>query len=248
MFRTATPSHLKPQHLLCALALSLLATPWARAQTLAQAPALSEAFAGEVRQLALQGARVGAPPKARVEVKLGELNPRLHLAPCQKAEPYLPPGQSMWGRTRIGMRCVQGPVRWNVTLPLTVQVFARALVANAPLAIGATLSQADLREAEIDIAADDGTVFTRPEQLVGRTLMRALPAGEAVRSSFLNQRRWFAAGDMVKVRALGQGYAVEGEGRALNPGIEDQDVRVRFDSGRVVTGRAKGERTVEFLL
>ena len=230
------------RRLLCVL--GLLVATWAQAQ----APALSEAFAREVRQLALQGARADAPRQSRVEVTLGELNPRLRLASCQKAEPHLLPGVGMWGNTRIGLRCVQGPVRWNVTLPVTVRVFATALVAKSPLPAGASLSQADLREAEIDIAADGGAVFTQIDELVGRTLLRPLPVGEAVRSSFLKQRQWFSAGDTVRVRALGQGYAVEGEGRALNPGLEDQDVRVRFDNGRVVTGRAKGERMVEFIL
>jgi flagella basal body P-ring formation protein FlgA len=127
-------------------------------------------------------------------------------------------------------------------------VFARALVAKGPLPGGVVLSQADLTEAEIDIAAEGGTVFTEAESLAGRTLMRALAAGEAVRSGFLKQRQWFAAGESVKVLALGQGYAVEGEGQALNAGVDGQDVRIRFESGRVVTGRATGERKVEVQL
>jgi flagella basal body P-ring formation protein FlgA len=232
------------------LVLGLAAAPWASAQP-AQAiekPALSEALAQQVQQLAGQGARAGVPTQARVEIQLGELDPRLRLAPCQQVEPYLPNGQRMWGRTRVGLRCTQGPTRWNVTLPLTVRVFARAQVLNTPLPAGGVLSQADLHEAEIDIAADGGTVFTEAKTLVGRTLVRNLNAGEAVRSSHLKQRQWFAAGDSVKVLAIGQGYAVEGEGQALNPGTEGQDVRIRFESGRVVTGKATGERKVEVQL
>lgn len=241
MFRIALPSRLKLLWLsstLCMVA----------SMAHAGAPALSESFAREVRELAMQGARASAPAKTRIEVKLGELNPRLRLASCLKAEPHLLNGHPMWGSTRIGLRCVQGPVRWDVTLPVTVQVFSRALVANVPMSAGTTLSQENLREAEIDIAADGGSVFAAVELLIGRELLRALPAGEAIRSNLIKQRRWFAAGDTVRVRAIGKGYAVEGEGRALNPGLEDQDVRVRFDSGRVVTGRAMGERMVELLL
>lgn len=213
----------------------------------AQQP-LGEPLARELQQLAEQGARAGLPARARVEIQLGELDPRLRLAPCQQVQPYLPNGMKMWGRTRIGLRCVQGTSKWNVTLPLTVQVFARALVARSPLPGGLVLSQADLHEAEIDIAADGGAVFTEAKGLVGRTLVRSVNAGEAVRSSFLKQRQWFAAGETVKVLAIGQGYAVEGEGQAQGPGTEGQEVRVRFESGRVVTGRATGERKVELQL
>lgn len=230
--------------LLFLLGLGLLAGPWAHAQTPA-APVLDKALTRQLEQLAAQGARAGAPPNARVEIELGELSPSLHLAPCQKVEPYFANGHRMWGRTRIGMRCIQGPTRWNVTLPLTVQVFGRALVVNSPLPGGTVLTQADLREAEIDMAAEGGAVFTQPELVVGRTLVRALSAGEAVRSNLLKQRQWFAAGDTVKVVAIGQGYAVESEGKAQGPGKEGEEVRVVFASGRVVTGRATGERRVE---
>lgn len=241
MFRVALSLSLK---LLCLASLMSLSA----AGVMAQGQSLSESFAREVRQLAMQGARASAPAKTRIDITLGELNPRLRLAPCQKAEPHLLNGHAMWGRTRIGLRCVQGAVRWDVTLPLTVKVFSRALVANTPLPAGTTLAQENLREAEIDMAAENGSIYTNADQLVGRELQRALDAGDAINSKLLKQRRWFAAGDTVRVRAIGNGYAVEGEGRALNPGLDDQDVRVRFDSGRVVTGRAMGERMVELLL
>lgn len=226
------------------LGLGMLAGSWAQAET-PSALVLSPALTQQLQQLATQGARAGAPPNLRVEIELGELNPRLRLAPCQKVEPYFSNGHRMWGRTRIGMRCVQGPKRWNVTLPLTVHVFASALVVKSALPGGAVLSANDLQEAEIDIAAEGGAVYTQTELVVGRTLMRSLSAGEAVRSTFLKQRQWFAAGDMVKVVAIGQGYAVESEGKAQGPGRDGEEVRVRFDSGRVVTGRATAERRVE---
>jgi len=231
--------------LLCLLGLGLLSGAWTHAQT-PSALLLDKALTHQLKQLAAQGARAGAPPDARVEIELGELNPRLHLAPCKKVEPYFANGHRMWGRTRIGMRCEQGPTRWNVTLPLTVQVFANALVVKSALPAGAVLSQADLREAEVDIAAEGGAVFTQVESAVGRTLLRALSAGEAVHSNVLKQRQWFAAGETVRVLAIGAGYTVESEGMAQGPGREGEDVRVRFASGRVVTGRATGERRVEF--
>ena len=47
---------------------------------------------------------------------------------------------------------------------------------------------------------------------------------------------------------MGSGYAVSGEGQALQAGLEGQEVRVRFESGRIVTGRPVAERRVEVLL
>ena len=230
--------------LLCLLLLGLLAGAWAHAQPPLALP-LDKGLTFQLEQLATQGARASVAPGARVEIELGALDPRLHLAPCQKIEPYFANGHRMWGRTRIGMRCVQGATRWNVTLPLTVRVFANALVVKSDLPGGAVLSQADLREAEVDIAAEGGAVLTQAESAVGRTLARALSAGEAVRSNVLKQRQWFAAGETVTVLASGEGYTVESEGIAQGPGKEGEEVRVRFASGRVVTGRAIAERRVE---
>ncbi|MDT8999304.1 flagellar basal body P-ring formation chaperone FlgA [Paucibacter sp. APW11] len=201
-----------------------------------------------VQQLAVTAAQAALPAKARVEVELGGLDSRLQLASCQLVEPYLPNGQKMWGRSRIGLRCMDGRARWNVTLPVTVRVFAQALVANAPLAAGTTLTQALLQWAEIDIAAESGAVSTDMAALEGRSLARPLMTGEAVRASALKLRQWFAAGETVKVQALGAGFAVSGEGQALANGMDGQEVRVRFESGRTVSGRAVGDRRVEVLL
>lgn len=90
--------------------------------------------------------------KPRLEVILGKLDPRLKLAPCEKVRAFLPEGTRLWGRTRVGLRCEQGAVRWNVYWPVTVKVWAPALVAVGPLHAGATITEADLRIAEVDLA------------------------------------------------------------------------------------------------
>ena len=220
-----------------------LAGVGARAQTVLD-PALVE----RVRQLAETAARATAPPNTRVAVEIGALAPNLRLAPCQQIQPYLPPGVSAWGRSRIGLRCTDGVARWNVSLPVRVAVFGRVVVAGAALPAGVNLSQEHLAMADIDIAAEPGAVFTDAAQLIGRTLARPVNAAEAVRAPALKSRQWFAAGETVQVLAVGEGFAVASEAQAMSAGIEGQEVRVRFESGRVASGRAVGERRVELLL
>ena len=193
-----------------------------------------------VRQAASAG--LGTPTPPRLEVAVGTLDPRLQLAPCEKVEVYLPAGHRAWGRTRAGVRCLSGPVRWNVFVPLTVRVFAPAVQAASALPAGTTLDASHLRVAEADWAAVDSAAFADPQPLVGRTLQRALPAGAALRESDLQRRRWFAIGDIVRVVATGPGYAVSGDGVALTPGIEGSPARVRTEGGRVVSGMPVGER------
>ncbi len=229
-----------------------LAQPAAPAEPVASG--LAGALEQQVRQIALGGSRysqnspfspTAQPGAPRVEVEVGRLDPRLRLAPCDQVQPYIPEGARMWGRSRIGLRCLQGATKWNVYLPITVKVFGRALTATSALAAGSVLSAADLAVAEIDLAEDGSAPVVRSELVIGRTLARALQPGQGLRQSHLKARQWFAAGETVTVLAQGEGFSVAGEAQALNPGIEGQPVRVRTESGRILTGQPIGERRVE---
>jgi flagella basal body P-ring formation protein FlgA len=199
----------------------------------------------QVRDLALAGARHAG---ARVEVEVGQLDPRLRLAPCERIEPYLPGGTRLWGRTRIGLRCTEGPSRWNVYLPVTVKVYGPALVAAAPLSAGAVIGEGDVRIAEVDLAAAPTAAVGDAAQAVGRTLARAVNAGQPVHAGDLKARQWFAAGDIVTIVADGEGFRVAGQAQAMTAGVEGQPARLRTDSGRVLTGMPVGDRQVELHL
>lgn len=201
-----------------------------------------------IASLAQEGARQGAQPSARIEVEVGQLDPRLKLAPCQKIEPYLPAGVPAWGRSRIGLRCVEGPKAWNVSLPVTVRVWARALVANATLPAGTVLDASHLSEAEVDLAAAPGAALTQLPLVLGRSLGRTLQAGATLRVPDLKSRQWFAAGDTVKVVAAGPGWRIVTEAQALTPGLEGQPARVRTENGRVLQARPVADREVEIAL
>lgn len=215
----------------------------------AVAPRAEEApspLAEQARALALGSAP--ALPGVRIEVEPGRLDPRLKLAPCARIEPYLPPGFKAWGTTRVGLRCTDGAVRWNVYLPITVKVFGPALVAVSALPAGSVLAEHDLQVAEVDLAAHAQPAITELDAAVGRPLALGLNPGDTLRQHQLRARQWFAAGETVKLVASGRGFAVHSEGLALAPGLEGRAVRVRTDSGRVVTGMPAGERLVEIAL
>lgn len=184
---------------------------------------------------------------ARVQIEVGTLDPRLTLAPCGRIEPYLPAGARAWGRTRVGLRCMQG-ANWNVTMPVTVRVFAPAQVAALPLRAGTVLEAGHLRTAEVDLAAADSPVVVDPARALGRTLARPLAPGQALADSDLKKRLVFAVGDPVRVVAVGPGFAVRSEAVALTPGFEGQPARLRSDSGRTIHGVAVGDRQAEVRL
>jgi len=226
----------------CFLAALALLAAFARA---ADAPALDSGIEQQVRTLALAGTQHAGAGVTRVDIQVGQLDPRLHLAPCQHVEPYLPAGTRLWGKARIGLKCTQGATPWNVYLPITVKLYGQALVAAAPLSMGAVIAATDLVQAEVDLAEDTSMPVADPLLAVGRTLARALNPGQSLRQAHLRQRQWFAAGETVKVVAMGVGFSVAGEGQALTPGMEGQPARVRTESGRVLTGMPVGEHRMD---
>ena len=203
----------------------------------------------QVRSLAVAGSN-SAPPTGvtRVEVVVGQLDTRLRLAPCERVEPYLPNNARLWGKTRIGLRCAQGPSRWNVYLPVTVKAFGRGLVATAGIPSGSVLKAGDLIEAEVDLAENSMPALVDADRAIGRTVSQSLRPGQSLRAGHLKPRIWFAAGDTVKVLALGPGFALEAEGQALSNGVEGQPARIRTENGRVLTGQPVGERRVELTM
>jgi flagella basal body P-ring formation protein FlgA len=224
--------------LLCLLGTSALAAE--------EASGLEASLVENVRNLAL--GKVAESAGSRVEVTVGQLDPRLRLAPCQSIEPYLPPGVRLWGKARIGLRCKVGPTPWSVYLPITVKVFGRALVVPAGAVAGSVIAETDLAEAEVDLAEEATPALVEPRLAVGRVLAQNLRPGQTLRQAHLKVRQWFAAGETVRVIAAGPGFALESEAQALSNGIEGQPARVRTESGRVLTGVPSGERRIEVAL
>lgn len=210
--------------------------------------AVDPALEQQVRSLALGAMRTNTAGVTRVELAVGALDARLRLAPCDKVEPYLPSGVRLWGKARIGLRCTQGAVAWNVYLPITVKVFGRALVAAAALPAGSVLMASDLAQAEVDLAEESSMALTESTSVVGRTLASALRPGQSLRQTAVRPRQWFAAGETVRVVARGPGFAVASEGQAITPGIEGQNARVRTEGGRILEGLPVAANRIELTL
>lgn len=184
----------------------------------------------------------------RMEVSVGALDSRLRLAPCAKVEPYLPVGARLWGRTRLGLRCVQGTTAWNVFLPVTVKAYGPAWVLTSNVAPGAVLTASDASEAEVDWAADNTPVMANPDLWVGQVASRQLVAGQALRQNMVRAPHLFRAGAQVKVMAQGPGYAVTSAGQAMSAGGAGDSVRIRMANGRIVGGIVNENGTVEVAL
>ena len=181
----------------------------------------------------------------RMEVSVGELNSRLQLAACAKVEPYIPAGTRLWGKTRLGLRCVQGASKWNVFLPVTIRAFGPAWVLKDNINAGTVLTESDAIEAEVDWAQESSPIAATPAQWVGQIARHPLRGGQALRQSLLKPAQVFQAGSQVRVVAQGVGFQITSSGLALSAGVVGQPVRVKMDNGRVMSGVVLDERTVQ---
>lgn len=184
----------------------------------------------------------------RPEVVVGTLDRRLRLAPCNRIEPHMPNGARLWGRSRIGLRCADGPTPWNVYLPVVVKAWGPAWVLKRPVTAGTLLTQEDAEMAEVDWAEQRSVVLAHPELWVGQEAAFTLLPGQALRQNMVRAALAFPAGAQVRVTQSGTGFQVMVSGKALSPGQLGQTTRVRLPDGRIVTGMVRDGQTVEMSL
>jgi flagellar basal body P-ring formation protein FlgA len=188
---------------------------------------------------------VGTP--GRVEVTVGELDSRRQLAPCGRAEPFVPPNARLWGRATLGVRCVEGAA-WTVFVPLHVRIYGPVLVAARALPAGKVLDADDYRVAELELTREQPGMVASAEELRDRVTARPVAAGQPLRGDSFRVRPVLAPGDIVRVVHQGSGFTVSTEGKALGTATAGQVVRVQTESGRVVSGVASHGRIVEISL
>jgi flagella basal body P-ring formation protein FlgA len=193
---------------------------------------------------AVAAARPAGATPLRLVVTVGALDSRLTLAPCGQVEPYTPPGTRLWGKTRLGLRCVDGNARWNVFLPVQVKAFGQAWVVRGDVPQGKVLDAGDAVQAEVDWAQENSPIVADMEGWLGQTSARQLSTGQPLRANMVRPSQVFQAGSMVRVVAQGAGFSVVSDGQALSAGVIGTQARVRVEGGRILTGIVTDPRTV----
>lgn len=182
----------------------------------------------------------------RPEVVMGTLDPRLQLAPCARVEPYLPKGTQLWGRSRIGLKCIEGPVAWNVFLPITVKAWGPGWVVKRTIQANTPITLADVEQApEVDWAENRSPVLPQPEQWQGMLAAYTLMPGQTLRENNVRPPQAFGAGSQVKILAVGPGFQLTSSGQAMSTGYVGQVARVKLENGKVVSGKVRPEGSIE---
>lgn len=178
----------------------------------------------------------------RVEIVMGTLDERQKLTPCSRIEPFLPAGTKLRGKANIGLRCTDG-AGWTAWLPVEIKIWGPALVANGNFTAGQALAEQDVRIEEIDLAREPGAI-TALAQISDKALTRQLNSGQLLRQDQFRIRPLVSQGDLVQVVYSGHGFSVSTEGQALGQASSGQTLRVKINSGKVLSGVLQSSRIV----
>jgi flagella basal body P-ring formation protein FlgA len=159
------------------------------------------------------------------------------LPPCTVAAPELPPGQRLWGRISVTLRCL-APQPWQINIPVLVRRFGSYVVTTRALRLRSEVTTADLsvQEGEMTFLPED--LVRTPDEAAGKIVRVGIAAGQPLRSAWLETPIAIRNGDTVKVIYQGAHFRVETEGRAMNGAAVGERVRVRLGNGQVVEGVA----------
>ncbi|MGH6692755.1 MAG: flagellar basal body P-ring formation chaperone FlgA [Gammaproteobacteria bacterium] len=180
----------------------------------------------------------------RAQIEALPLAPHTRLARCESLQTVLPPGERLWGDTSVIVRCVR-PRAWSVFVPVSVKVFAEAVVTAHPIARGQVLTAADLSQGEQELTKWPTGPIVDPEQAIGKVAVVPLPARAALHADMLRAPYAVAEGQRVRVVFQGDGFRATSAGRSLGNAAVGETVRVRTASGKVVKGVAHSPGVVE---
>ena len=209
------------------------------AQAAAQAPDQLESWLR-------QSVKLPDGQQLRVEVQVGTINRGLKLAPCDKAEPFLPGEHPPVGprerRAALRRRRALDDVhpgtgsrptgrRWSRGRCCRRDGCPRKRISSCRKWTGRRADRRRLRAAACS---------------KGQELIRPVAAGQPLLAEYLRIAPTIRAGEPVPVIVQGQGFSIGIEAVALSAAADGQQVRVRTGTGKVLNGTVDG-RSVKII-
>lgn len=179
----------------------------------------------------------------QVSIRMGKLD-TTRLPPCSAHEAYTPPGARMMGKTSVGVRCLT-PNAWNVLISVEIAVIGNYVTTARSILAGQPIQPGDLHVLSGDVSNLPTGIIADPASAIGKTLRNSLGAGQLLRSDQLISPMVIRQGQSVRVVSKGAGFAVSGEGKAMNNAAIGQQAQVRMNSGQTVSGTARADGSVE---
>jgi flagella basal body P-ring formation protein FlgA len=192
----------------------------------------------------VQSQTQGYPGKVNVDIQ--QLDSRVRIAACDMMEGFTVPGSRLWGKTHIGVRCLQAETKlWTLYVQADVQVWAEYAVTAVPVSQGALLSPNDVVLQSGDLSKLPAGIITDLSMLEGKQAALNMPLGTVLRPELLKSRPVIMQGQTVQLNSRGEGFVVSADGTALQTANAGQVVDVKVSSGQVIKGVALSSGKVD---
>lgn len=159
---------------------------------------------------------------------------------CDTPQFSLPGNSRTWGNISVAANCGQN----RRYIQVQVQVSGSYLVAARPVSRGSAIATGDLRMMQGRLDTLPARALLTSEQAVDAIALRDLVPGQPVTAMMIRQPWRVKAGQTVTVTASGDGFSISNEGRAMNNATVAQAVRVRMNSGQIVSGKVGADGNI----
>lgn len=168
---------------------------------------------------------------------------------CQAPEPFLPPRTLLRGNITVGIKCLteQGrevPRYYRVH----VAVEGRYVIALRDIAPGVALSEQDMQLTQGDITRLPSSVVTDLSSLMGKRSTRRIAAGTPMQPQMAKPPVLISRNSRVNVTASNTSLTATAKGVALDEASQDDMLRIRMDSGKIINGVADGPGSAHVVL
>ncbi|GKW10605.1 MULTISPECIES: flagellar basal body P-ring formation chaperone FlgA [Pectobacterium] len=159
-------------------------------------------------------------------------SPESQWPQCEAPQITQPGNTKMWGNVSLSVRCEQQ----RRFIQTEVQVTGNYVTSSRPINRGTTLTEKDigLTKGRLDLLPLRPILTLQGAQ--GAVLLRDLTPGQVITASMIRRAWVVKAGQSVQIIAQGDGFTINGEGKAMNNAAAGQAVRVRTANGQIISG------------
>jgi flagellar basal body P-ring formation protein FlgA len=177
-----------------------------------------------------------------VEVKVGDIDPRLRLPVCPAPEIVLPIVNTATMTAKVDC---PSP-RWTIYVPVHLHAWVDAVVASVNLAPDTRLDADDLIRGPVDMFANVGGLLTSVKAAEGKILRVGLLAGAPILSPFLEYPIVVHRGQKVLLTLMASTMTIRTPAIALEDGRVGDSIEVENpDSQKTMRATVLGDGSVE---
>lgn len=186
----------------------------------------------------------GYPGKVNIEIQ--PIDARIRIAECDLMEGFTVQGARLWGKTHVGIRCLQAQSKpWTLYVQADVQVWGEYAVTALPISQGSSVQPADVVMQAGDLTKLPAGIITDLTMLEGKQATLNMPLGTVLRPELLKSIPVIMQGQTVQLNSRGEGFVITADGTAMQTANAGQVVDVKVSSGQVIKGVAQSTGKVE---